>query len=172
MEFSYIALYVFLAAVFYKDVKDHIIPNLLSVGGTLFGLIYHLSLYQWNGLKYSGIGLLVGFFSVYGLYLLGALGAGDVKLFGAIGALMGIKITLYSLMYSIIYAGAIGIIILVFRREFRMRIGNIIRLLFQFFIFKQQIKEMIALKAGDSLRFPFMYAVLPGVITAHSYLVW
>jgi prepilin peptidase CpaA len=103
-----ILLAVFILAAFISDARRSLIPNTLTVSAAVLGLFYHITFDGWNGLLDSAIGLFVGFITVLVLYFFGALGAGDVKLFAAVGALMGTVFVLQSIIYSLIYAGVIG----------------------------------------------------------------
>src|SRR5580704_14799486 len=77
------------AAVY--DILYRRIPNWLTIPGVLAGVALNSFLYQgWPGLRLSLLGLAVGFGSYFILYLLRAMGAGDVKLMAAIGAMVGL----------------------------------------------------------------------------------
>ena len=72
------------------DVPFRRIPNWLTAAGALLGLAMNTFLYQgWPGLRTSLMGLAVGFGSYFVLYSIRAMGAGDVKLMAAIGAMVG-----------------------------------------------------------------------------------
>jgi prepilin peptidase CpaA len=84
-----VLLIVVLAAAIY-DVRYRRIPNWISVSGALSGLGLNSFLYGGApGLVFAlkGLGLGFGFYLV--LYILHAMGAGDVKLMGAVGAILG-----------------------------------------------------------------------------------
>lgn len=87
------------------DVRSHRIPNPLVLAGLALGLAGH----GWRG---GGPGLLLSLegVAVAALallpYALGGLGAGDVKLLGAVGALMGPLFLLWTLPGTIL-AGAL-----------------------------------------------------------------
>ena len=72
------------------DVRYRRIPNWLTAIGVLLGLGLNTFLYQgWPGLRFSLMGLGLAFGIYFGLYAVRAMGAGDVKLMAAIGALVG-----------------------------------------------------------------------------------
>src|ERR1700693_5314497 len=79
------------------DWRSRKIPNWLTVSGILAGIILRTTLGGWPGAKSSleGAGLALGL--LLPLVLLRALGAGDWKLMGAVGALMGWRAILFVL---------------------------------------------------------------------------
>lgn len=71
------------------DVRQRRIPNWISLGGMLAGL----ALWTWHaglsGLSISLAGLLLGGALFLPFYIARGMGAGDVKLMGAVGAFLG-----------------------------------------------------------------------------------
>ena len=169
MAWQFIVLILFLAVVFYYDARQHRIPNWLNVSGLLVGILLHLFTYQLDGFLNSVIGALVGGGILLLLYIFKAIGAGDVKLFVAIGAITGVLFTLYSIMYSIIFAGIIGLFILLFTRTiFINMLLAVIHI--KESIQKRSLTPLEEFKRNVSNRFPFIYAVIPGVATAYYYI--
>src|SRR4051794_23025176 len=80
-------LMVLAAAAF--DIRSRMIPNWLTLGGMAAGLALNVALGGLAGLRWSGAGLLLGFGAYLCLYCLRAMGAGDVKLMGAVGSMAG-----------------------------------------------------------------------------------
>ncbi len=79
---------VLVAAIY--DVRYRRIPNWLNVSGVLLGIALNTFLYQGlPGLVFSLKGLILAFGIYVVLYALHAMGAGDVKLMAAIGAIVG-----------------------------------------------------------------------------------
>ncbi|WP_096186966.1 A24 family peptidase [Evansella halocellulosilytica] len=161
-------LFIFLAAACFTDIKHRKLPNWLTLTGMAVGLSYHLITSGIEGIFFSGLGLIVGGGIFFVLYLFKALGAGDVKLFAGIGALVGVELVLYFMMYSIVFAGIIAIIILLFTRTFLRKITT------AFFsiigsIMSKDLSEIENFKANKSTQFPFMYAVIPAVIISYSF---
>lgn len=169
MSGQFIILGVFLLIVAYYDIRFHRIPNWLNVSGVLIGIIYNVLSHQIDGLLQSIGGLLVGGIIMLILYIFKALGAGDVKLFAAIGAITGILFTLYTMMYTIIFAGVFAIIILLFTKTFFVNITLAIMHIFEA-IRKSSLTPLDDFKKNISNRFPFIYAVIPGVIVAYYYM--
>jgi prepilin peptidase CpaA len=88
------------------DGRTRRIPNWLTVSGFVAGLAVHLLFGGWRGglmsLEGAGLGLVV----LLPLVLLRALGAGDWKLMGALGALLGPVMLWFVLFASIFVAGS------------------------------------------------------------------
>ncbi len=80
-----------------SDVHAHRIPNLLSFGGWLAGIGLHAWLAGIPGIADSltGLGLLL--LITFPFFALGWMGAGDVKLIAAVGAIVGADAALWSL---------------------------------------------------------------------------
>jgi prepilin peptidase CpaA len=100
------------------DFKTGLIPNWLSLGGIAVGVVGHLVrgsvLVDWRAGLHEGAasvaGLLLCSLAPGLLYLRGAMGGGDLKLFAAVGALchplVGIEVQMYSLLVAAIVAPA------------------------------------------------------------------
>jgi prepilin peptidase CpaA len=65
------------------------IPNWLTLPAAILGLALNRTAYGWIGLESSAAGLSLGLLLLFPFVLLRALGAGDWKLAGALGALLG-----------------------------------------------------------------------------------
>ena len=81
-------LAVLLVAAVY-DVRFRRIPNWISVTGVAIGLALNAFLFGLPGVWLSLGGLGLGFGVYFLLYLIRAMGAGDVKLMTAVGAMVG-----------------------------------------------------------------------------------
>jgi len=145
------------------------LPNWMNVMGILVGLVYHLIVYQLDGFLNSVFGLLVSGGIMLVLYIFKAIGAGDVKLFAAIGAITGILFSLYAIMYTIIFAGVIALIVLLFTKTFFVNI-TLALLHIKESMKKKSLTPLDEFKNNISNKFPFMYAVIPGVLTAFYYM--
>lgn len=153
-----------LASAFISDARSMKIPNRLTACGTIAGTLWHICSGGWAGLAFSVTGLLAGFLTMLILYGVGAVGAGDVKLFAAIGAIAGTGFTLYCLIYSLLYAAVAAVIVLIVSRPFLSRVGGILIRL-GLYVWAGGQEGLGGIKRQGKLKFPFMYAVLPAGIT-------
>ncbi len=118
------------------DYFTYKIPNWLTVGGMLFGLVYG-TLFPFSvqhGFLGAAGGLLVGFFSTIPFYGLRVMGAGDVKLMAMVGACLGVTDTLYAVVFSFIAGGMAALIFALVNRALTQMLINV-RNIGQFFMF-------------------------------------
>lgn len=159
---------VMLLAAFVTDLRTMKIPNVITVTGIFTGLSYHLFTDGWKGAWFSVAGAAVGFGLMFVLYWFRAVGGGDVKLFAGIGAWTGIALTLSTMMYSILAAGCIGLILLIWRRETGQRLRRIAGSFLGAMVLRSPAPIQAA--ARHQLQFPFMLAVVPGALLAIYYM--
>ena len=120
-----LAIAVVLAAALY-DVRSRRIPNWISITGILLGIGLNTFLYRGiPGLLLSIQGLALGFGAYFALYLLHAMGAGDVKLMGAVGALVGWRDWLAIFFLTAILGGLLAGIVVVMRKRVQKTAVNV-----------------------------------------------
>jgi len=102
-----VMLIIFLVTAVISDFSDHRIPNAITLFAAVVGLSSHLYLGGLHGVGLSLCGLVLGMGCLLPFYLLGGMGAGDVKMMGAIGAFVGPEASLFAVAVGLI-AGALG----------------------------------------------------------------
>lgn len=144
---------VLVAAV--TDVRRGRVYNWLTYPAAALGLLLNALLPEGIGPGSAFLGLLIGFVPLFIAYLSGGLGAGDVKLMGAVGGFLGPHAAAYALLYTCI-VGAVLCLMLIVARE--GLVGIWLRLIGG--------RGGAASSTDDlpELRFPFAVAVLLGVV--------
>ena len=89
------------------------IYNVLTVPLLISGLVYHCIVGGLPGLGASLLGAVFGFGMFLFFYVMGGMGAGDVKLMAAIGAWLGLPLTFHVFIASSLAAGLYSVILLV-----------------------------------------------------------
>lgn len=102
------------------DLYGRRIPNRLTLPAAVAGLALHTGADGGLGLGSSLAGLLVGSASFLPFYLRGGLGAGDLKLLGAVGALLGLRQTYHALIAIALFGGAWALLWGLWRRYQRL----------------------------------------------------
>jgi prepilin peptidase CpaA len=119
-------LAVVLAAAVY-DVRYRRIPNWLTVAGVVIGIALNGFLNQAvpGLLKASLIGLGAAFGIYFVLYALRAMGAGDVKLMAAVGAIVGWPNWFGIFIITAILGGIMALIVVVARKRLKKTVFNV-----------------------------------------------
>jgi len=106
-----IVLIAMVAAAAWTDLRTRRIPNWIPVSGALIGVIF-------GGLpSLAAAALGFGIFII--LYIAGGMGAGDVKLFSAVGALVGPQALLVVFIFTGLIGGIAAIALSVSRGQLR-----------------------------------------------------
>jgi prepilin peptidase CpaA len=100
-----------------SDLRRRKIPNRLTYPAMLIGLLLHLADRGVDGALFGLGGLFAGLGLLIVPYLLGGMGAGDVKLLAAVGAFTGAAGAFYSFLYTALAGGVYAVGVLVFRRQ-------------------------------------------------------
>jgi prepilin peptidase CpaA len=105
------------------DIRCRRIPNGLSLAGVLLGLGLNGFLYQIRGVEISLQGIGLALLIYLPLYLLRAMGAGDVKLMAAVGAIVGWQNWLVVFVLTSLFGAFAAVVVVarkgLFRRTFR-----------------------------------------------------
>ena len=100
------------------DIRIQKIPNFITFPTMVLGLIYCSITTGLNGLLFSIQGLALGIAIFIIPYLMGGMGAGDAKLMGAIGAIIGPKGVLLASLFTAIVGGIYALMILILNHKY------------------------------------------------------
>jgi prepilin peptidase CpaA len=79
------------AFIMYYDVRYRRIPNVLVLGLLIGGLTINIAFGGFGGALTSVEGFALAFLPMFLIHVFGAMGAGDVKLFAAVGSVIGVS---------------------------------------------------------------------------------
>jgi len=140
---------VMLSATLYFDLRYQRIPNRLCLIALISGIIINTILYSWLGLSDSLSGAGLALIILLPAYMFRLLGAGDVKIMIAIGAISGPLIIVWSIAYAIIFGAFTSIFIALNRvglHGIKLAITRYYRCLYLREYFKPEPGDMGAVK--------------------------
>ena len=134
------------------DLRQRRIPNWLTLSALLAGIFVNLWLRGVDGGLEALAGAAIGFCALIPFYAIRAVGAGDVKLLAAIGALVGPA----GLIPVAVYGGLVGGIMSIYLLARHGRLTFTV----------QQAMTMRMLPAGSGIKAPYAVAIAGGVYLA------
>jgi prepilin peptidase CpaA len=137
------------------DWRSHRIPNWLTVPGCFLGIVLNTIFFQWKGTKESLLGAGIALAILFPVVLLRGLGAGDWKLMGALGAIVGKEEIIHLLLVTIIFAGVIAVVQMIRQRRVLVTLRNMWELLRGFFILGLKPNAEISLDNAAASTLPF-----------------
>ena len=125
-----IALLAPLAVIItYYDVRYRRIPNAFVLATLTSGVIVNTVYGGWRGALMSLGGCAIAFMLMFILHVFGAMGAGDVKLFAAVGSLVGAHLVLPTFLVVILTGGALALLLMLHTRAVRATMQRVLLIL-------------------------------------------
>ena len=157
----YTVLGILLLVAVYTDFRWGKIRNWTTLPAVGLGLALSAAFYGWPGIVFSaeGLGLAVGIslvLSVFGRVM----GAGDMKLLMAVGAMVGPKILIWALVYGVLTGGvaAIGVALA------QKRLGRELRMLYSSLAGRAASVSPLDYQTSQSARLPYAIPLAAGVV--------
>jgi len=161
MGVNELALGLTLSIAALTDWREHKIYNKLLVPAFLTALLLHTFQGGTSELTNSLLGATVGFALLLLPYLMGGMGAGDVKLLAVIGAFGGASFVLTSFLYGAIIGGFTSVILLARRGALRDTLMHFL-LLLPILRRPQHLRE--AMINASQEKFPYGIAIALGTL--------
>ena len=99
------------------DFRSQKIPNLITLPTATIALLYHFFIHGIDGLIFSALGLVTGIGLLIIPYMLGGMGAGDAKLMGAVGAIIGSKNVFVAFLFTALVGGIYAVILILLNQK-------------------------------------------------------
>jgi prepilin peptidase CpaA len=151
------------------DVQQHRIPNRLTYPAMVAGVLLHSYLQGWRGARTAMAGLLLTGGLVFLFYAVNAMGAGDLKLFAALGAIAGPSYGVRIVLSSAIAGGFMAIVYALYRGRLRTTLVNVGSALKFHAWAGVQAHPELNLDNPKALRMPYGLAIATG--TLYTFLV-
>ena len=148
------------------DLRFRRIPNWLSVSGVILGFAVNLALSGWRGGASAGLGLLLAVLVYLPLYLIRGMGAGDVKLMGAVGAIVGPANWLGIFLATSLLGGIAALGMIAWKKRFHQTVLNlaVIGVALMHFRAPAESEERLDIRSSRALRLPHATVIAAGCI--------
>jgi prepilin peptidase CpaA len=156
----------------FVDFRSRKIPNWLTVPAFVAGVTLRTALFGWPGAKSALEGTGLALLLLLPLVLLRALGAGDWKLMGAVGAFLGPLMFLFVLLGSILISGIMAMVEMARTKRVRETLHNMWVLVQGFFTFGLRANPKISLDNPELLKLPFGVAVALATLVCYCAAQW
>lgn len=124
-RFDLFALVAFVVIAALYDIKSRRIPNLLIIVGLFTSIIYQATSEYGHGLAFWALGFVVGFVCFLPLYIIRAMGAGDVKLIALVGSFVGATGAFQIVILTVLAGGALALLVMLWNRSWKLVFENI-----------------------------------------------
>ena len=148
------------------DLRTRRIPNLLTFGGAALALAYSVWMSGFGGLLTSVGGWAVGCALFLPMFVLGGMGAGDVKLAACLGAWLGPMPAVFVALYSAIAGGVMALVVALATGYFKQAVGNVWLLLAHWRVVGVRPLPELTLETARGPRLPFALPILAGAMAA------
>ena len=147
----------------YTDFRWRRIPNWLTVPGLVLGIVLNASASGWAGTKAALLGAGLGLLILLPFVLVRSLGAGDWKLVGALGAFLGPQRLITVLFATLLIAGVMALVLVIWKRRVGQTLRNIGHLLASLVRFHAPGQD-VSLDNPEALKIPFGIALAIAMI--------
>ena len=146
------------------DLRTRRIPNLLTFGAAAGAFAYHLAVGGMPALLSAAGGWVVGVALFVPYFLLGGMGAGDVKLLGGLGAWLGPASSFWLCVYSAMAGGVMAIVVAVAHGYGRQAMRNIWMLLMHWRVVGLRPFPELTLEQTRGPRLAYAVPIMAGVL--------
>lgn len=154
------------------DVRSSRMPNKLTYSALLVALSLRFGVLGWSGLQSGAVGTLAagGLFLV--LFVLGAMGGGDMKLMAAVGAWVGSTQVGTLILAAALAGGVLALIRIISRHRVGETLRNIPGLIYYRLTSGLQPHPELNVQSSGSQRVPFGVAIAAGALFCASNAIW
>lgn len=161
---SAVAVVTVVLAAALCDLRTRRLPNALTFGAAGVALAVHGAAGGWVELAHAAVGWGVGLVLFLPLYALGGMGAGDVKLLGAIGAWLGPMGAVWTGLYGAIAGGVMALVVAIGRGYLRTALRNVGSMVLAWFLTGPRPVEGLTLAESRSIRLPYAVPLAAGAL--------
>ncbi len=144
------------------DLRIRKIPNWLTFSMIFSGIILNSYDHGLMGFEHSFFGFIIGILFLLIPFTLGGVGAGDVKLLGALGSLLGPVLIFKIILVSAVFGGIFSLFFVIGKRRIKEVFREIKNKVTFFMLTKKVLPEK--LDSGQKLSIPYACAIALGTL--------
>ena len=146
------------------DLRTRRIPNWLTFGGAAAGFVFHVVTNGMSGAEGSAGGWALGIALLLAPYWLGGMGAGDVKLVGALGAWLGPVDTFWLAMYTGMSGAVVALVVSAWHGYLSTALSNVWLLLAHWRVNGVRPVPELTLETSRGPRLAYAVPILVGTV--------
>ncbi len=146
------------------DFRSRRIPNVLTFGASAAAIVFFGFTNGWAGSLWSLAGWAVGCGLFLPWFLLGGMGAGDVKLLAALGAWVGPATAVWVALYAGIAGGVLAVVVSLYGGGLTKVLSNVWGLLMFWRVMGVQPHPELTLRTGQGPRLPYAFPITAGAV--------
>lgn len=164
-----IVMFAFVAVCLITDLRTRKIYNSVILSGLAAALALNTgSMGLFGGAAFTVSGLLTGIILLIIPFILGGLGAGDVKMLGMIGAFVGHNTVVEVLVASAVAGGVLALVVMLKEGGFLRRMKKMVVALYCFIFVRKTVHlEGLEDKQANHHALPYAVALTVGVIVIY-----
>ncbi len=155
-----------------SDVRTKRIPNWLTYSALMAALLIRFTLAGWTGLESGVFGMAAAGGIFFVLFVLKAMGGGDLKLMAAVAAWAGSEQVVTILLASALAGGVLAVVYAVAGRRVRQTVLNTMELVGHHLNSGLQPHPSLNVRDADSMRVPYGLAIAIGTIFCAGNALW
>ena len=146
------------------DFRSRRIPNVLTFGASAAAIVFFGFTNGWAGSLWSLAGWAVGCGLFLPWFLLGGMGAGDVKLLAALGAWVGPATAVWIALYAGIAGGVLAVVVSLYGGGLTRVLSNVWGLLMFWRVMGVRPHPELTLRTGQGPRLPYAFPITAGAV--------
>ena len=155
-----------------SDLRTARIPNWLTYSGLASALLLRAALLGWAGLKSGVEATLIAGALFFFLFVIGAMGGGDLKLMAAVGAWAGSEHVIPVLVATGLAGGLLAVVYMICGGAVRRSLWNVPELIRFRLISGFQPHPFLSVREAGTLRVPFGIAIAMGTLFCAGNAIW
>ncbi len=156
-------LLALLALATRADLRARRIPNALTFPMMAGGIVLGAAFGGFDGLKEHALGAALGLGMLMPLYIMRWMGAGDVKLMAAVGALMGTQFVWFACLWSAVFGAGIAVTGFIHTRRMGMALA---------YLYYSGLRSQGGSFLKSSWRMPYAPAIAMGSLVVLAGVRW